>query len=687
MNKTALEVYKEYVSEKLDQLSPLLQGYALGDFSRSIEVPDEEDEFTELLVGLNLMVDDLKEMIDEKERTITRLRKTEDELRLKDFVFRSSMTADSIGSTDGLITHANESFLRIWGYDSLDEVIGKPIPDFLANQDDTLEIITALTEQGTWEGEYTGKRKDGSTFTAQSKANVVRGEAGEVVGYYSAVVDITDRKEEQKALEESEERHRVVFDTLVDALVITDLTGHVVEVNPAACRTYGYRREEFIGLHATQLITPEYHLVFQDFLCSMEEVGSFAGETIDIRKDKATFNTEVRGSPILFKGEPHFLAIVRDVTELKKAERQILREKQISEKIIDSLPGLFFQISTSGKMIRWNKFFRTLTGLSDAEIRKLSPLHTVQDSEKERIGRAIEQAFSKGYGEAEVNLVSREGKQIPFFFSGTSQMIDKSPYMIGMGIDISKLKAAEEKLRTILSELEQSNRELERFAYVASHDLQEPLRKIRSFSDLLSKRYEGQLDEKADKYIGYIIHGTTRMRALINDLLAYSRVETREKPFESVNTETLIEGVLGNLQSAIRERGAVVSHDPLPLVKGDPSQLEQVFHNIMDNALKFHGEEPPRIHVSAREGEGEWIFSLSDNGIGMKMEYAERIFIIFQRLHARGDFPGTGIGLALSKKIIERHGGRIWVESEPGKGSTFFFTIPIIQTTKEEHDS
>jgi len=247
---------------------------------------------------------------------------------------------------------------------------------------------------------------------------------------------------------------------------------------------------------------------------------------------------------------------------------------------------------------------------------------------------------------------------------------------IAQGQDITNRKVAEEQLQRTLADLERSNKELEQFAYVASHDLQEPLRMVSSYTQLLAQRYEGQLDEKAKKYIDYAVDGAVRMQGLINDLLAYSRVNMQGGTFESVDSHLALGAALRNLSAAMQENGALVINDDLPTVQADTSQLTQVFQNLIGNAIKFRGTDPPRIQVSAGDLGHEWCFSVKDNGIGIDAKYADKIFVIFQRLHTRQEYPGTGIGLAICKRIVERHRGRIWFESEFGQGSIFYFTLP-----------
>jgi PAS domain S-box-containing protein len=241
--------------------------------------------------------------------------------------------------------------------------------------------------------------------------------------------------------------------------------------------------------------------------------------------------------------------------------------------------------------------------------------------------------------------------------------------------DISARKSMAEALEIHVEKLARSNAELERFAYVASHDLQEPLRMVASFTQLLAKRYSGRLDETADRYIDFAVDGARRMQQLIVDLLAYSRVNSQELDLRQTECEAVVQTVLRNLSAAIDESGAVIERDPLPVLTADAAQLGQLFQNLIGNAIKFRGPAPLRIRIAAADNGPHWLFSVQDNGIGIDPRHSGRIFQIFQRLHTREAYPGTGIGLAVCQKVAERHGGKIWVESEPGLGSTFRFTI------------
>jgi PAS domain S-box-containing protein len=280
----------------------------------------------------------------------------------------------------------------------------------------------------------------------------------------------------------------------------------------------------------------------------------------------------------------------------------------------------------------------------------------------------------------------RDGSEFPVEISLSPMATDDGEMLIISNIrDVTARKLADEHLRAVAADLARSNAELEHFAYVASHDLQEPLRMVASYTQLLARRYKGKLDEDADEFIGFAVDGARRMQELINDLLTYSRAGTQPLHLQAIDTTQLVDLVISDLAEAIRDSNASVTRDSLPIVQCDPTQLRQLFQNLIANGIKFHRlDEASSVHVSATPECGLWTFSVSDNGIGIEPRYLERIFVLFQRLHTRADYPGTGIGLAICKKIVERHGGQIRVESAPGRGTTFWFTLPVVCAGKEE---
>jgi light-regulated signal transduction histidine kinase (bacteriophytochrome) len=275
-----------------------------------------------------------------------------------------------------------------------------------------------------------------------------------------------------------------------------------------------------------------------------------------------------------------------------------------------------------------------------------------------------------------VHGLRRDGTLVPLEIGLSPIEMPDGDFMLATLIDITERKQRDDELR-------RSNADLEQFAYIASHDLQEPLRMVASYTELLEERYKGRLDERADKYIFYAVDGAKRMQRLVADLLAFSRVGSQGKPLKPVDTAAVLAEVLRVLGPRLREAGADVQADPLPPVMADEDQLFQLLQNLVGNALKFRSEAPPRIRISAvREGDA-WRFAVADNGIGIEPQYSERIFQMFQRLHERGRYEGSGIGLSIVKRILERHGGRIWLQSTPGQGSTFFFTLPALAPTAE----
>lgn len=358
-----------------------------------------------------------------------------------------------------------------------------------------------------------------------------------------------------------------------------------------------------------------------------------------------------------------------------------LADKQFRQ-LLEAAPDAIVIVGPQGDILLVNRMTEVLFGYSRNDligqaVEILLPARFREGHHKHR-DSYLDNAHTRPMGTGlELYACRRDGTEFPVEISLSPLQTPSGMLVTSVVRDITERKQAQKALEHHAAELERSNAELEQFAYVASHDLQEPLRTITSYSQLLERRYKGKLDGDALEFIDYVVDGAKRMQELINDLLVYSRVGTRGQEFEPVEMEAVYNRVLANLQVAIEEHRAKISHDPLPKVMADGLQLVQLMQNLIGNAIKFHGEAPPKVHVSAQVQNQEALFCVSDEGIGFEPQYAERIFQVFQRLHSKRSYPGTGIGLAICKKIVERHGGRIWVDSQLGKGAKFYFTLPL----------
>jgi PAS domain S-box-containing protein len=367
--------------------------------------------------------------------------------------------------------------------------------------------------------------------------------------------------------------------------------------------------------------------------------------------------------------------LVRDVTGSKRAQES-LRESETRFRLALKNSPMLVTMQDADLVYRWAFNTRTrqpeeVVGRTDADL--FAP------DEAAALMAAKRQVLETGAEVRRAFWLTSNGQRV-FLDCYYEPVRDAAGNVIGVGgasVNLTEQKRAEEALQKAAKELARSNEDLQQFAYVASHDLREPLRTISGFLKLLQERYAPQLDAKAREYIGYSVDGATRMSNLIRDLLEYSRAGRKTDELRPVDARQALAGALASLRTAVQEAGATVTHDELPTVHGDPTQLTQLFQNLVGNAIKFrHAERPCQVHVAAAEQQGGWVFSVRDNGIGIPPDQADRIFVIFQRLHTREQYAGTGIGLAICKKIVERHGGRISVESKPGEGSTFFFTLP-----------
>lgn len=411
---------------------------------------------------------------------------------------------------------------------------------------------------------------------------------------------------------------------------------------------------------------------------------SHGNEQVAVAAMKAGVVDYVVKSPSMFSDMPHIATRALQqwdlLVERNRAEEKLRESEERFRTIFEQGPLGMHIAELDYHFVAFNDAFCRIVGYSAEELSKLTfadithsdDLETDLEQAQKLLGGQIP------YYTMEKRHVGKRGniKWIALTRSVIRDVGGTPLYFLTMIEDITERKHTEELLRLRAEELARSNEDLAQFAYVASHDLQEPLRNVASCLQLLEKNYKSKLDPNADLYIHYAVEGVVRMKALIQDLLAYSRIGTRGKPFRSIDCELILDQTLKSLRSAIIEAGALITCDPLPSISADDTQLLQVFQNLIQNAIKFRRDEPPQIHVSAIKNKNEWTFSVRDNGIGIESRHFDRIFVIFQRLHKRDQYDGTGMGLAIVKKIVERHRGRVWVESETGKGTTFSFTIP-----------
>ncbi len=468
-------------------------------------------------------------------------------------------------------------------------------------------------------------------------------------------------------------------------VAMTDAQGRITYVNDKFCTISKYSREELLG-QDHRIINSGYHPkeFFQQMYRTIAEGGVWRSEIRNRAKDGSFY--WVDSTIVGFAGADgkldKYVAIRVDITERKRAEEVRERLAAVVESSDDAIIGK----TVDGTITSWNRGAEKVFGYSSAEAVG-KPMQMLVPPERANEGPDILARIGRGESvdHFETIRVRKDGTYIDVSTT-ISPIRDSSGVIVGaskIARDITERKRAEQRLADKAEELARSNRDLEQFAYAASHDLQEPLRMVASYTQLLAERYCGKLDENADKFLGYAREGALRMQVLIRDLLAFSRVVQAGVTGKNVDCNVALEEALQSLTAAIEESGAVVTHTALPSVWADQTQIAQVFQNLIGNAIKFRREAPPQCAVSAEKSGRNWLFSVSDNGIGIAPEYAENIFVVFQRLHARTEYPGNGIGLAICKKIIEHYGGTIWVESQVGQGSTFKFTLPAAAPEEE----
>jgi PAS domain S-box-containing protein len=576
-------------------------------------------------------------------------------------------------------------------------VLGKPLDQIVIPESRRAEHRNGLerflaTGHGPLLGqtvEVSALQRNGEEFPAEICVTPI--EVGGTIHFSAFVRDIRERKkfiadlqESEARLRESERRFRQLAESVKEVFWICSVDGREIFYVSPAFEEIWQRPVEALYRRPLEWLTfvhPADRDQMEAALRNRNAEAEFDQTYRIMRPDGSVRWVRDRGFPVRDEqGRTfRFAGISEDITERRLVEEALENSEALYHSLVDHLPVNISRKDLQGRITFANRRvcetlgmpLEKLVGLTDFDLfpPDLAQKYQADDQRVIETGQTfecVEEHADPGQGRIYVQVLK-------------APVYDSQERIIGIQViwwDVTDKKRAEDELRRTAEELARSNRELEQFAYVASHDLQEPLRMVASYVQLLERRYKGKLDADADDFIRFSVDGALRMQRLISDLLAYARVGSRGKPFQPVKLESVYAEATANLQAAIRAEKAKVTRDPLPTIPGDAGQLVQLLQNLIANGIKFHGAEPAQVHVSASHEGDHWRFTVRDNGIGIDPQYRDKIFGIFQRLHGKGEYAGTGIGLAICKKIVERHNGQIWVDSELGKGCAFCFTLP-----------
>ncbi|MGE5499963.1 MAG: PAS domain S-box protein [Syntrophothermus sp.] len=628
---------------------------------------------------------------------ITKKKLSENRLKESEKRFRALIqnSSDVILLLDirGTILFASPSLTRIGGYQT-DEVVGHKVFGFIHPEDqiNSKSFFTKLlrTYNKPFTTELRARHKDGRWLWKEATATNLLNDSG-INGIIVNFRNITERKEFEIKLKKSEEEYRELADALPQIIIVMNEAGELSYFNQKWKDYTGLEASRILSARDITLIHREDrkktleiwnktrsssgHLnVLLRFLRKDGEFRWHLAEGIRKKSDNANIPNWIFTLTDIHEQKVMQEKLENTLHNLSESERKLLEAQTIAH------VGSYDLDLRTGKF-KWTREIYNIFELNAAanppDMYEI--VHYVHPDDRSIYVSTVRSAF-KAFKDFEIEVrLMLPGQKLKYIYYMCRPAADDAGELTrraGAIMDITERKLQQQNLEKALRELERSNNDLERFAYLASHDLQEPLRMISSYMKVLEQKYGSKLDSKANEYMHYAIDGSKRMASLIKDLLLYSRVTSHAMEFEEVDLNNLLKDVMEDLQLVIHEKKAIVVSSVLPVVKGDATQLRQLLQNLLVNAIKFQGENPPEIIINAENNGPEWIISVKDNGIGIASEYHLRIFEIFQRLHEQGRYPGTGIGLALCKKIIERHGGKIWVESESGKGTIFYFTLP-----------
>ncbi len=572
------------------------------------------------------------------------------------------------------------TYRKILGY-SNEEMLGKTLHDIMhpADTKTALKVLQDVFKKGEETGELRLRHKNGKYIWVETKGRTFKDSNG-LVKAITISRDITERKLSEQRLKESEEKYRNILENMMEIYYETDLRGKHVYANAEYYKTIEYSKEEVIGKDYHSLFDAKscevlFNLFNQVYKTGVPWPPTNEAKLMTLKKKLIYFEGLI---DLIYDSEGNkvgFYGLVRDITDRKIAEQKLKESEEKYKYLFDNAQvGLYWSRISDGKFIECNETFAKLFGYNNREeclTDYIATEHYVDPHQRFEILEEIH--INNEIKDFEIQVSKRDGT--PFWASISARTNLKENRIEGAAIDITVRKKAEQLLQKSIEDLARVNTELEQFTYIASHDLKEPLRMISSFAQLLEKHYKDKLDEDANDFIRFITEGVSRMQNLINSLLTYSKIGKVYKKFGKVDLNDVLKDVIDNLAELINETNAEVIYDSLTSLFVDKNQLIQVFQNLISNGIKFHGKVSPQIRVSAKRDNNYWVFSICDNGIGINPKDFERIFIIFQRLDNKNEYDGTGIGLAICKKIVEQYGGKIWVESEVGKGSTFYFSI------------
>jgi PAS domain S-box-containing protein len=565
------------------------------------------------------------------------------------------------------------------------EVVGMHITDFHPDEEraGVEAALAAASRDGYVSYESRFLRKDGTSFPAQLHVTSVRDSNGIADFRIASVLDISERRRMEAETRAIEQRFGLLVAAVKDyAIIMLDVEGNVITWNDGAQRIKGYRADEIVGRNFACFYPADVVASGKPRaeLRVAVERGSFEEEGWRVRKDGSGFIAQVLITPIFDEAGAHvgFAKVTRDISERKRAEQKLAAQAGLMALLMETAPAAIAIFDRSMRYLAASRRFRADYQIGDQAL--IGRSHYEVFPEVPERWREIHSRCLAGATErCEEEPFPRHDGTIDWVRWEITPWYEEERAIGGLILlseMITERRLTERVLATQARDLQRSNAELEQFAYVAAHDLREPLRMVASYTELLGETYQGRLDNKADKWIHYAVDGARRMQRLIDDLLDYSRVAATGKPLRPTPVAAVVGQVIETMHMTIEEAAAEVVCGELPVVQADPGQLAQVFQNLIGNALKFRSERAPRIRVDAHHGDGEWVLSVADNGIGIPADDAERVFQMFQRLHGRSQYDGSGMGLAIVRKIVERHNGRIWLESEPGNGTTFRFTLP-----------